>query len=276
MRNQMQFFAHSFSNLEDTSFKTDDYSKLKFGSNKSAKRMGRDLAEAFFEAHWGRLLHQQFVVIPSPYNYVKNAATVLSEHFVNHLNYLVCQSGGKAVEWDIVHRKVSYINDYGFLSKEDRKALIDGDTFSINKDFWGNKNLIFIDDVKITGTHEDKLIEILDKEQVENDTFFLYYAKYNGECANIEAQLNFSCITSLEKFIKMIQKEKDAKCLVRPIKYLMGQEHETFKVALSQLPNKYVEELFFGCLAEGYNKIEKYNQNFDFLEHYTTTNIINK
>lgn len=75
------------------------------------------------------------------------------------------------MEWDIVHRKVSYINDYGFLSKEDRKALIDGDTFSINRDFWGNKTLIFIDDVNITGTHEEKLIEILDKEGVENDTF---------------------------------------------------------------------------------------------------------
>lgn len=276
MRNQTQHFAFTFTTLKDAQFNPRVYSRLKFGSNQAAKEMGRILAESFFDAHWGRLLHEQFVVIPSPYNYVKNAATVLSEHFVDHLNYLVALSGGQAVEWDIIHRKVSYINDYGFLSKEDRKALIDGDTFSLNKDFWGNKNLIFIDDVNITGTHEDKLVEILDTENVSNDTFFLYFAKYNGTEANTEAALNFSDISSVPAFVQMIKDEPDAKCLVRPIKYLMSQNEITFKVALSQLPLSYVEQLFFGCLAEGYNKIEKYAENFNFLRSFFEGNILDK
>lgn len=278
MRNQTQHFAHTFSTLENAGFNTADYSRLKFGSNQAAKRMGRILAESFFKAHWSRLLHNQFVVIPSPYNYVKNAATLLSEHFVDHINHLVAVNSnhGKAVEWDIIHRKVSYINDYGFLSKEDRKALIDGDTFSINKDFWGNKNLIFIDDVNITGTHEDKLIEILNEEGVTNDTFFLYFAKYNGTEANTEAALNFSDINTISAFVQMIKDEPDAQCLVRPIKYLMSQPEVTFKVALSQLPLSYVEALYFGCLSEGYNKIEKYEENFVFLHHFFEGNILNK
>ena len=277
MRNQTQHFAHTFATLAGAGFNTADYSRLKFGSNQAAKRMGRILAESFFKANKLRLAREQFVVIPSPYNYVKNAATVLSEHFVDHLNYLVSRIGGAhAIEWDIIHRKVSYINDYGFLSKEDRKVLIDGDTFSINKDFWGNKNLIFIDDVNITGTHEDKLIEILDVEGVKNDTFFLYFAKYNGTEANTEAALNFSAINSVTAFVQMIKDEPDAKCLVRPIKYLMSQSEITFKVALSQLPLSYVEALYFGCLAEGYNSIEKYEGNFEFLEHFFESNILNK
>lgn len=276
MRNQTQHFAFTFTSLKDAPFNPQVYSRLKFGSNQAAKAMGRILAESFYKAHTDRLLTEQFVVIPSPYNYVKNAATVLSEHFVDHLNYLVALGGGHALEWDIVHRKVSYINDYGFLSKEDRKALIDGDTFSINKDFWGTKNLIFIDDVNITGTHEDKLIEILDNEKVENDTFFLYFAKYWGREANTEAALNFSWVDSVPTFVQMIKSEPDAKCLVRPIKYLMSQNEVTFKVALSQLPTSYVEQLFFGCIAEGYDKIEKYEANFAFLRHFFEGNILNK
>lgn len=276
MRNQTQHFAFTFTSLKDAPFNPQVYSRLKFGSNQAAKAMGRILAESFYNAHAERLLTEQFVVIPSPYNYVKNAATVLSEHFVDHLNYLVSLGGGRALEWDIVHRKVSYINDYGFLSKEDRKALIDGDTFSINKDFWGTKNLIFIDDVNITGTHEDKLIEILDSENVENDTFFLYFAKYWGTEANTEAALNFSWVDSVSTFVQMIKSEPDAKCLVRPIKYLMSQSEVTFKVALSQLPTSYVEQLFFGCIAEGYDKIEKYGANFAFLRHFFEGNILNK
>lgn len=276
---QTRHFAHTFGSLADAKFSVADYSRLKFGSNQAAKRMARILAESFFEQHWGRLLHEQFVVIPSPYNYVKNAATVLSEHFVDHLNYLIMAAGGQyssAVEWDIVHRKVSYINDYGFLSKEDRKALIDGDTFSFNKEFWGNKNLIFIDDVNITGTHEDKIVEILKAEEVKNDTFFLYFAKYTGNEASTEASLNFSDINSVSAFVQMIKDEPDAKCLVRPIKYLMSQNEVTFKVALSQLPLSYVEQLYFGCLAEGYNKITKYDENFAFLEHFFESNILHK
>lgn len=270
-------FANTFASLAEAKFSTSDYSRLKFGSNQAAKRMGRILAESFFKAHRDWLLTEQFVVVPSPYNYVKNAATVLSEHFVDHLNYLVAiHDGAFAIEWDIIHRKVSYINDYGFLSKEDRKALIDGDTFSINKDFWGNKNLIFIDDVNITGTHEDKLVEILEAEKVQNDVFFLYFAKYTGTEANTEAALNFSNINSVSAFVQMIKDEPDAKCLVRPIKYLMSQNEVTFKVALSQLPLSYVEQLYFGCLAEGYNKITKYDENFAFLQHFFESNILNK
>lgn len=275
-RNQYRHVAHTFSSLANAGFDTADYSKLKFGSNQAAKRMGRDLAVSFFQAHQTRLEREQFVVIPSPYNYVKNAATVLSEHFVDYLNCLLSAVGGNAVEWDIVHRKVSYINDYGFLSKDDRKALIDGDTFTVNKAWWEGKNLIFIDDVNITGTHEDKLIEVLDENGVENDAFFLYYGKYEGDEANTEAALNFSAIHSIPAFIEMIKAEADAKCLVRPIKYLMSQSEVTFKVALSQLPLTYTEQLYFGCLAEGYNKIEKYNENFTFLEHFFHGNIIGK
>lgn len=274
MRNQTQHFAFTFTSLKDAPFDPKVYSRLKFGSNQAAKKMGRMLAESFFEVHRKRVTKEHFVVIPSPYNYVKNAATVLSEHFVDHLNYLISKEGGYSVEWDIVHRKVSYINDYGFLSKEDRKALIDGDTFSVNKEFWANKNLIFIDDVNITGTHEDKLIEILDEAEIKNDTFFLYFAKYNGTEANTEAALNFSDINSVPAFVQMIKDEVDAKCLVRPIKYLMGQSEVTFKVALSQLPLSYVERLFFGCLAEGYDKIKKYEDNFKFLRRFFESNVL--
>ncbi|BBK09213.1 putative orotate phosphoribosyltransferase [Klebsiella phage 05F01] len=275
MRKTTQFFAHNFSSLADAGFSTDDYSKLKFGSNQSAKRLGYELADRFFITKCADKFNERFVVIPSPYNHVHNAATEMSNHFVNRLNYLFsCNKYKNSVEWDIIHRKVSYINDYGFLSKEDRKSLIDGDSFYLNKEFWSGKTLIFIDDVNITGTHEDKLVDILNENEVENDTYFLYFAKYTGTEANTEAALNFSYIHSVEKFIEMIKEEHDAKCLVRPIKYLMSQPEITFKVAISQLPTNYVEHLFFGCLAEGYDKIEKYNENFEFLKHFYESNIM--
>lgn len=275
MRNQTQIFANKFDDLETATFDIKDYSKLKFGSNQAARRMGKELALQFFAQVAMKHIGEQFVIIPSPYNHVHNAATMMTDHFINYFNMLQSQyDQGRSAELDIIHCKVSYINDYGFLDKASRKKLIDGDTFYCNKEFWGDKKLVFIDDVNITGTHEDKLIEILDENQVKNDVYFLYFAKYEGNQADTEAKLNFNYINTPEAFVKMINEERDAQCLVRPIKYLMGQNHEDFKIILSQLPHYYVEQLFFGCLGEGYNRISKYAENFEFLDRYTKQHIL--
>ncbi|WNA15894.1 hypothetical protein XaC1_251 [Xanthomonas phage XaC1] len=266
MRKDYSYSVHKFSSLENCSFDPKMYSFLKFGCDKAARMMGYELADSFFADNKKELLDQRLVVIPSPYNYVKNAATVMSEHFVNRLNHHLVQNGSNSVEWVTINRKVSYIKDYGFLDAESRRKLIDGDEFYFSTGFVEGKKLIFIDDVCITGTHEDKLKEILDKNHLQNDSYFLYFAQYNGSPgnANIEGALNFSGVTGLDDFIKLT-KEKEHHVIVRPIKYLMGQDHSVFKDVLEQLPQEYSKKLYNGCLAENYHMIDSYKNNFEYL-----------
>lgn len=266
MRKEQQYFVHGFTSLADAPFSPQDYSRLKFGSNDVAKRFGYELAEGFFKAHHVSLLSQQCVVIPSPYNYIRNAATVMAQHFVDRINHLICLNGGNHVEWSTINRKVSYINDYGFLDKEKRKKLIDQDTFFLNKGYLEGKTLIMIDDVNITGTHEEKLVDILDKNGVENNVFYIYYAKYlNGAVgANIEAEINFAGIKDIYDFIELT-KEPYHKVIVRPIKFTMGQPEDVFKKVIHLFPEGYIDKLYFGCLGEGYHKIESYRANFKYL-----------
>lgn len=266
MRKEHQYFVHGFTSLEDAPFSAEDYSKLKFGSNEVAKRFGYELADGFFKAHHASLLREQCVVIPSPYNYVRNAATVMSQHFVDRINHLICINGGNHVEWSTINRKVSYINDYGFLTKEKRKELIDQDTFFLNKGYLEGKTLILIDDVNITGTHEDKLIDILNKNEATNNTFYIYYAKYlkGAVGANIEAELNFAGIKDIYDFVELT-KEPYHKVIVRPIKFTLSQPHDVFKKVIHLFPEGYVEKLYSGALAEGYHKIETYKENFNYL-----------
>lgn len=269
MRQQTQFFVHGFNSLQDLNFEARDYSYLKFGSDASAKKFGYALADAFFKEHSEAVLSKPSVVIPSPYNYVRNAATVMSGHFVDRMNHHIAKAGGRNLEWSIIHRKVSYIKDYGFLDKDKRKELIDQDEFYLNKGFLEGKNLILIDDVNITGTHEEKLIDILDKNEVKNDTFFLYFAKYahGAVGANIEAALNFSGIQNVEDFIALTN-EPNHHVIVRPIKFLMGQPHDVFVKAINELPLNFVEKLYYGALGEGYHKIEDYSVNFEYLSNH--------
>lgn len=269
MRQQTQVFAHQFSSMENLPFAAEDYSKLKFGSDAVARRFGKELAFKFFAEHAAELLTQNCVVIPSPYNFVENAATVMARHFTNELNHLLVNANGTNVEWSIIHRKVSYTNDYGFLTKDKRRELIDNDLFFLNKEFLEGKTLIFVDDVCITGTHEDKLIEILDKNRLTNRTFFAYFGKYEkGEVgADIEAQLNFAGIQHVSDFVQL-SKQPDHHLIVRPIKFMLSQKPEVFRAVIKDLDDSFARKMYYGCVGEGYNRIPKYQDNFQQLMHH--------
>ncbi len=254
--------AVNFSCLETAGFCPKMYSRLKFGSDQAARKMGHQLADSFFAAHAPDLLANRHVVISSPYNHVPNAATVMTKHFVDKLNQHLVFARGEHVEYSITHRKVSYTSDYGFLSKDQRKGLIDNDSFYLNRDFIQDKTLILVDDIRITGTHEDKLREILIRDNVANDAYFLYFAEYFGKSAEIEAQLNFSAIDSLDDYYKLSQ-EPNHHIIIRPIKYILSRDpYELGLVIKTLVTDRMLDEIYFGCLAEGYYKLPNYQENF--------------
>lgn len=260
-----RFAANHFTSREDVGFSPVEYSHLKFGSDVIAKKFGHELAVKFFNSHSDVILANRCVVIPSPYNHVENAATLMTKHFVNKLNELLVMSSGNCVEMTLIHRKVSYINDYGFLSKEKRRGLIDNDEFYLNKEFIAGKLLICIDDVRITGTHEEKLIEVLQDNHLENRAFFLYFGSYSGSQPDIEAFLNFSGVSSLDDYVALT-KQPNHQLIVRPIKYLLSQKDPAaFARALHGFSAELVERLYHACLGEGYHRIPSYQSNIQVL-----------
>lgn len=266
-------YVHNFHNLEDCPFDIKDYSKLKFGDRIIAKQFGYELAESFYNTHTDVLLAEDCVVISSPYNYIKNAATIMTEYFIERLNQLLVNACGKSVEYTTIHRKVSYTADYGFLSKEKRKSLLNNDEFYINKDFVKGKTIIFVDDVKITGTHEDKLKDILDETSLNNiGHFFLYYANYSGNQPDIESKINFASAKTDKDFSDLLT-NKNAEMIIRPIKYIMSLEEDKFSRIITSLGFYYSYKLYNACLAEGYYKIPQYQNNFNYLnKHFTNQN----
>lgn len=265
MQNNITHYAHAFHNIEDCPFDPADYSKLKFGVKEVAQKFGNELATSFFNTYTDTLLSDDCVVITSPYNYVKNAATIMGEYFIDRLNMHMVNANGKNVEYTTIHRKVSYTADYGFLSKEKRKKLLGNDEFYINRDFVEGKTIIFLDDVKITGTHEDKLKEILEEQGLDNvGHFFLYYANYMGNQADIEAKLNFYSVKDLDDVLETINSD-ESELIIRPIKYVMSRDSNQFKEAVNQLRIDKIVKLYNSCLSEGYYKIPTYQENFTYL-----------
>ena len=190
----------------------------------------------------------------------------MARHFFNRLNHLMVNVNGKHAEWSIIHRKVSYISDYGFLTADKRKALIDGDTFHLNRGFIEGKLLICIDDVKITGTHEDKLKEVLKENNIMNDAAFIYFAqfKYDGTGADIESKLNLAGIKNVDDYIDLSY-EENHHMIIRPMKFLLGLEKFAFENAIARIAPSKCVEMYNACIAEGFYTIPAYQSNFKIL-----------
>jgi hypothetical protein len=268
-----RYSHHKFDNIDGCTFSPIEYSKLKFGSLEVAKKFGYDLADGFFDKHGDIFVNEQCVVMCSAYNFIRNASSLLTDFFVERLNSILYLYGYNPVQTSRIHRNVTYTNDYGYLGKDRRKELLAGDEFFINVDYMVGKTLIFIDDVVITGTHEEKIIDMLEScGMMDANQYHLYYAEYMGESPDIEAKLNFANMSTDKTYkdvIKMIASHEN-ELIVRPIKYLLGLSKEEFQDALYDIAEKsLVKKILNASIGENYHKVDKYRDNISSLASNT-------
>ena len=264
MYNQ-QFAVHNFQHLHSASLNIRNYSALKFGSDRVARLFGYEMADKFYEEYYELLVNNRCVVIPSAFNMVKIASTILGHYFTNRLNDLLTRNGHDIVEWSTMHRSMSYIADYCTMTKETRQQMLNGDTLYINKDFIKGKVLLFIDDATISGAHQEKMEEFLKVSGINNDHVFLYYVRYHGKNASIENQLNRSGIRTIDDYIKLVS-ETNHHIVVRAIRFLLDLPLGDLEVALERLSDEFIYKLYFACLAKEYHMIGDYQEGFKLVK----------
>lgn len=252
--------VHRFSSVEGASFDVGAYSRLKFGSDRVARRFGQEMAEAFFAAHRA-LLRQPCVVIPAPSTTVPVAATLLSRHFMDRLNALLTRAGGRPVEWTQIHRNVSYNDNYASLPHEERRRLLAIDRLYINRGFVAGKVLLFIDDCCITGAHEDKLRAFLAEEGLDNPHAFVCFARYEGADAAIELRLNHAAIKGARDLVALAA-EPDHRVTTRALRLLLEQPEADFDALLSAAPPRFIEDSFHAAIVKHYHLHGPYVANF--------------
>lgn len=258
----MIFAAVHFDRIDQINGKF--YSQMKFGNVDIAKLFGTTMANNFFEQHKDVVISNNIVVITSPYNFVANAATLIGKYFIRQLNHLSVQAVGRPIEQTVIHRKVSYTNDYGFLSQQQRENLINQDDFYINHKFVDQKLIIFLDDVRITGTHERKVEQVLDENNLKNQFIHCYYGQYHGTDPTIEGKLNFTAFSSFDQYLNEIERG-NYEFIVRPLKYILSQPNDVIVESLNnhRFTKSQIDEIYHNCLAEKYYQIPQYQQNFN-------------
>lgn len=255
------YSTHSFCSVQQAPFDTAAYSRMKFGSGTDARVLGYQMAEDFAAKHWSMLTGNPVVVIPAPTTSVAVAATLLGWHFHNRLNSLLDSAGYSPVQWDHVHRAVTYNDNYAQLSLAERQRLLADDERHVNVSFLRGKHLVFVDDVRITGTHEVKLMQMLQEVGLTQPVVFAAFASYTGTEPSVEHELNHAMVKNgLD--VAALSNDPAWTVTTRSLRLLLGLAPEHFAMALRGMPYRRREEVYHASIAKGYSRHQPYEANF--------------
>ncbi|RFZ94687.1 hypothetical protein D0C36_03875 [Mucilaginibacter conchicola] len=264
----LTYSLHHINSETHFGFEAADYSRFKFGDGIVSRDFGVALANGFIEKHLAQAENiKQLVVISSPYSFIPTATFAMKNWFVYTLNHWLAEYGLPVVQETKVHRTITYKEDYGELDAEQRMKLIGNDSFHIDKAFLEGKTLIFLDDIRITGSHERMIMKMVDAYGLRSDIYMLYFAELvnNNIHPNIENYLNYHEVKSIFDLHKIIN--DSSFCInTRLVKYILNYDHDQFRVFIEDQSTAFLEEMYNMALGNGYHTIEAYQQNLGFIK----------
>lgn len=262
------FSAYKMYCEDQFDFSADEYSKFKFGANNIARKFGYDLAEKFIEQliKDGIDSNRQYIILPSAYSHIPTASFFMKNYLVDKLNHFFSEHGIPPVEEAKIYRTTTYRDDYGKMTAEQRYQLIGRETFYLDKTMLQGKTLIFIDDSKITGTHERIIVKMLDHFDLQNDSYFLYFAEAEAHLdPTVEDYLNYHFVKSLDDLDYIIKNEEFV-FNTRLVKYILNSEKQKCFAFLEKQRYLFNLDLYHKAIGNSYHLIKEYQTNLEQLK----------
>lgn len=267
------FSANKIISREDLTIDKDQYSRFKYGSKQVARLFGKELGEKLF-AHIQKMKlpkSTQIIVAPSPYMFIPTATFVLKDYLISALNPLLISEGYKVVQETKIFRQTGYTEDYGSMDKKERSKVIGSENFHTDAKFLKGKFAIFLDDVKITGAHQERMEEMIDRLNLKKaftGSIFVYYAELTDPESDptIEDHLNYFSMKSLLDLDKIIKNE-DFCFNTRNVKYILNAPHIECVNFMEYQSEKFIENLYHWAIGNSYHLEPKFALNFKYLEH---------
>jgi hypothetical protein len=262
-----RFSLHQIQSSHEFGFVPEEYSKFKHGAENIAQQYGYALADGFIERCFSANYNgENVVVLSSAYSHIPTASFYMKNYFLDKLNSYLFDKGYPVVESAKIYRTVSYRDDYGEMSEEQRYNLIKGDRFYVDKTFLKGKLLVFLDDIKITGTHERIMINMLDKYALSNTCYMLYFAELVNKSIhpNIENMLNYAYVKNLDD-IDTIIKNESFRFNTRVVKLILNSRDCLFDSFIEKQNIQFIRNLYYQAIGNEYFRFSNYLRNLNQL-----------
>lgn len=262
------YSLHKIIEKDNSPFKEAEYSRFKFGDKFYAEKFAKELFSGFVDQFRELILaDKEIVILPSPYLSIPTASNFLCYYFKKELNSFLFKNGKKASIESKIYRNQTYVTDYGNLDFEQRVKLISNDTYYIDRNFINGKLCIFVDDIKITGSHEHTVNKILDQYNVEGDFIFVYFAQLaNKEIhPKIENHYNYFAVHNVEDIVSIINSEH-FQYNTRIVKFILSLNEDEFNYLVSNISAIKSNELFHLAISNNYHQILEYKTNINVIK----------
>jgi len=264
------YSLHKIDDDAKLSFSPSDYSKFKFGDPMSTDSFGKHLASGFLQQSGNLLLqHNDIVFLPSPFNCIPTASYFLSQKFKTEVNKFLHKHDKKALLESKIHRYKTYSEDYGNLNSEERLNLISTDTYHVDTKFLTNRLCIFLDDIKITGSHELIIRKILRQNNIEGDFMFVYFAELTNKNISpvFENFLNYHFVKGIDE-IKVLLNNPGLQINTRTIKFILNEKNPINSLILD-VPKNVFQKIIDYAIGNNYHLMDEYKVNLNKLIKHT-------
>ncbi|MGF1924225.1 MAG: phosphoribosyltransferase family protein [Bacteroidia bacterium] len=267
----LSYSLHKIDDKERCPFSEMEYSNFKFGNTIYAEKFASALFNGFISLYKELIVSEsEIILLPSPYHSIPTASNFLCSFFKSKLNSFLFQHGKQVCIETKIHRLQTYVEDYGSMDFEQRISLISNDTYYLDKHFLEGKLCLFLDDIKITGSHERTVNKILNQYGAKGNFLFIYFAELVNKDIHpsIENYYNYFAIKSVQDVINVIN--SSGFCFnTRIVKYILLLEEENFDSVIKNIPSQKKRELFNLAISNNYHQISDYQFNINKLNNTT-------
>lgn len=247
------------------------YSHFKYGSKSKAREFGLSLAESFAKSDIYRELCVKYdftsnaiAITAAPYKFIPTASFHLKDYFLHAFNRIHARRFNKSLEEFKIFRGHSYHDDYGNMTETQRVTAITSDDFYVDTNFIKNKVLFILDDIRVTGAHENRISNLLDKH--DGDVVYITYADVDMFAAvpSIEARLNLYGIKSLKDVDSLIESDEFL-FNTRVVKYILAAPKDDFIDFIGKRSSVFKDTLEHYAYGNEYFSELKYAENLSIL-----------
>jgi len=263
-----RFSLHKLRDKCRPGFDPAEYSRFKFGDYGIAEKFGIELAQAFVTNVLAlQPPSRQLVVLSSPYSFIPTASFALKNHFVFTLNRWLASKELRVCQECKVHRSATYKEDYGNLDAAQRLELINKDSFYVDQDYLEDKTLLFLDDIRITGSHENMIVKMAREYNLNNEVYLIYFAELvNAEIPpSFENYLNYYQVKTIFDLNPIID-SAGFFINTRIVKYILNAVEKDLSAFIPQQNPAFIGLLYDMAIGNGYHTMPAYAANLNLIK----------
>lgn len=239
-------------------FDTSAYSRFKYGHTEQADRYGESLAKLLLEHPISGLYVNSapLVVTASAYKRLATAAQLVANSVAKRLGWAHFM-----VHAGRIHRARLTEGDYGTMAHEERQYWMANNGLSVDTELFAGRHVVVVDDVRITGSHEESIWQLFADMPIESLTN-LYVVTLDPKLAKrdpkIEDRMNHAEIRTLRDLYGLIW--SGSYCpTARTVKFVLSQPADTLKIFLREIDGGDLRAIHMGLIDDGYDKMDTYS-----------------